>query len=60
MSNRKEPFVNPGESLLGDSDWRPKAGPWTGECVGISNGILMYMHKIDVGRIIVKSQTVEY
>lgn len=28
--------------------------------VRISNGILMYMYKIDVGRIIVNSQTVEY
>lgn len=34
--------------------------PMTGKGEGISNGILMYMHKIDVGRITVKPQTVEY
>lgn len=33
--------------------------PMTEKGEGISNGILMYMHKIDVGRIIVKPQTVE-
>lgn len=47
-------------ALLGDFNGRPRAGGETQEYVGIANGILMYTHKIDVGRIIVKSQTAEY
>lgn len=60
ISNGKEPRVNRGGRYSGAFDCGPRAGPRTEQCVGISNGILMYMHKIDVGRIIVKSQTVEY
>lgn len=59
MSNKKEPLVNRG-SLLRDSNWRPRAGLRKELFIGISNGILMYMHEIDVGRITVKSQIVEY
>lgn len=57
----KETFSQP----LGSLYSLASIGVWVEACeqdvfVSISNGILMYMYKIDVGRIIVNSQTVEY